>query len=156
MLLYPDLCLWVCKGLASVRRQQEKPLQCVGNETSASGEVEDKTDTVGDRGKCQHRFPRSCFHFVFTGGKEGLGVRKAKCPAKPLRETEMSSQVSPSHHPCSGSMNSLTSPMLGWSWLGLREGAERVYMLPLLRSPTVECSAVQGSCTRPGADRLAV
>lgn len=59
-------------------------------------------------------------------------------------------------HPCSGSMNSLTSPMLGWSGLGLREGAERVYMLPLLRSPTVECSAVQGSCTRPGADRLAV
>lgn len=66
---------------------------------SASREVEDKIDAVEDRRKSQHGSSRSCFHFVFTDGKEDLRIRKAKCPAKPLRGTDTSSRVRPSSRP---------------------------------------------------------
>lgn len=55
VLLYPDLCLRVCKGLASVGRQREEPLPSVcRDEISASREVEGKIDAVEDRRKSQH------------------------------------------------------------------------------------------------------
>lgn len=88
------------------------------DEISASREVEGKIDAVEDRRKSQYGSPRSCFHFVFTGGKEDLRVRKAKCPDKPLRGTDTSSQVRPSS--CPQAHGQSHSPHAGWTGLGPR------------------------------------
>lgn len=69
-------------------------------ETFALREAEDKTDVVEDRRKSQHLSPRSCFHFVFTGGKEDLGPRRWESQVSyHAAESDGLSQVSPHHHP---------------------------------------------------------